>query len=300
VLPDVVAAVAGSLRLPYVAVTLADGSSVAHGTPTDRVEATPLTYAGEQVGQLVVGPGPGGLRRKDHRLLGELAGQAAVAVRTVLLTRELGRSREALVTAREEERRRLYRELHDGLGPSLAALALQVETARDLLAEDPGRASAVLDRVLPRLTGTVGDVRQVVTGLRPPALDDLGLDGALRELAGRFATASLQVSVHAAGLAGLPAAVEVAAYRIVAEALANAARHAQASQVQVHVERLADVVQVRVTDDGRGLGDTAPRGIGLPSMRARALELGGTFAAGARPAGAGTVVTARLPVGVHR
>jgi two-component system, NarL family, sensor kinase len=296
-LPDVAAAVAGSLRLPYAALELADGSRVEHGTPTSRLEARSLTYGEHDVGRLVVGIDARGLGRRESRALDDLAGQAAVAAHTVLLARELNRSREALVSAREEERRRLYRDLHDGLGPSLAALALQVETARDLVDDDPGRAAGVLDRALPRLKGVVGDVREVVTGLRPPALDDLGLEGALRELAGRFATVSTAVDFGADPLGGLPAAVEVAAYRIAAEALTNAARHSGAGRVDVRLERRPAALMLRVEDDGRGFEQPGRRGVGLESMQARASELGGTCTITSGPARRGTVVAVCLPTG---
>jgi signal transduction histidine kinase len=175
VLPEVVASVAAALRLPYVAVILADGTTVGHGAPGKPLAHTPLAYGGQEVGRLVYAPRPGGVSPADRRLLEDLARHAAVAAHTVILTRDLARSREQLITAREDERRRLYRDLHDGLGPALAALALQVETARDLSQADPVAAHALLERAAPRLKSTVDEVRTIVRGLRPPALDDLGL-----------------------------------------------------------------------------------------------------------------------------
>lgn len=296
VLPDVVRAVAGALRLPYVAIALADGSILGHGTPTGQPVAIPLDYAGSEVGRLLVCPRTGGLARSDRRLLDELAGAAAVAARTVMLTRDLARSRAGLVAAREEERRRLYRELHDGLGPSLAAVALHAETARDLVGTDPAGAATLLDRVVPQLKGTVGDVRQVVAGLRPPALDELGLAGALQELGARFSGPALRVSVQVDVLPALPAAVEVGVYRVVAEALGNATRHAWASRVDVRVRRDGDWMSLSVVDDGVGLPAEIPSGTGLPSMRERVAELGGTFDALPGADAHGTRVCARLPV----
>jgi signal transduction histidine kinase len=214
VLPDVVAAVARSLRVPYAALVLADGSAVEAGRSGGAVEQLPLTYAGQQVGRLLVTPRPGGLTRRDRAALATLASQAGVAVRTVALAREVRRSREDTVAAREEERRRLYRDLHDGLGPSLAALALQVEAARHLVGSQPDRADSLLVGVLRHLRGTVDEVRVVVHGLRPPALDDLGLVQALRELGGRFRSDSLQVDVDVTDVEGAAAAVEVATYSV--------------------------------------------------------------------------------------
>jgi signal transduction histidine kinase len=318
VLPDVVAALARAMRLPYVAVQLADGTEVARGRRPADVTQLPLVYAGTDVGRLVVARQDGRMDSvrgvRDAKVLAALAEQAAVAVHTVVLARDLRRSRELTVTAREEERRRLYRDLHDGLGPSLAALALQVETARDLVGRDDDRAGRLLDQVRAHLKDTVGEVRTVVHGLRPPALDDLGLADAVRELAGRFGgimTVDVTIDLEEAAATELPAAVEVAAYAITGEALANVARHAGAGSSSVRLEREDGWLVVAVTDDGRGIPVDASPGVGLVSMRRRAEELGGTLEVvpavdgaldgtlgGARWAGPGTVVTARLPLEV--
>jgi signal transduction histidine kinase len=315
VLPEVVASVATALRLPYVAVSLVDGTVIEHGTverdPAGRTAVkhgagggeplarTPLAYGGQHVGELVFSPRPGGMGRADRRLLDDLARHAAVAAHTVVLTRDLARSREQLVTAREEERRRLYRELHDGLGPALAALALQVETARDLVPANPAAALVLLDRATPRLISTVDEVRTIVRGLRPPALDDLGLASALRELGGAFAAQGFAVSVEVTDLAALPAAVEVAAYRIAAEALTNAVRHSGAASVTVRLERQNGQLRLTVQDDGCGCPAVpSGTGFGITSMRDRARELGGTFTLAAGSGGYGTRVEAVLPSGL--
>jgi signal transduction histidine kinase len=303
VLPEVVEALARALRLPYVAVQLADGTEVARGRPSADVVEQPLVYAGTEVGRLVVARRAGARGAgRGRRVLEVLAEQAAVAVHTVVLARDVRRSRELAVGAREEERRRLYRDLHDGLGPSLAALALQVETARDLVGEDAGRAGRLLDQVRAHLKETVAEVRGVVHGLRPPALDDLGLPEAVRELARRFDGATaVDVAMDLDGALGdgapeLPAAVEVAAYAIVGEALANAARHAAARRASVRLQRREGWLVVEVADDGRGFPVDARPGVGLVSMRRRAEELGGTLEVGS--AAPGTVVSARLPLEV--
>jgi signal transduction histidine kinase len=295
VLPEVVTSVAAALRLPYVAVTLADGATIEHGTRGQPVTGTPLTYGGQQVGRLLYTPRAGGVGPADRRLLDRLARHAAVAAHTVILARDLTRSREQLVTAREEERRRLYRELHDGLGPSLAALALQVETARDLAANDPAATHELLERAVPRLKSTVDDIRAAVQGLRPPALDDLGLAAALRELAAGFTAPDFDVSVQVADAPTLPAAVEVAAYRIAAEALTNAARHSGAATASLRVEQRDGQLRVIVQDNGRGCPQhPSGTGFGIASMRERAQELGGAFTL--RSSGHGVCVVAALPV----
>jgi signal transduction histidine kinase len=266
-----------------VAVQLADGTEVSRGRPSAELTEQPLVYAGTDVGRLVVGHGGGGRGSasvlRDGRVLERLAEQAAVAVHTVVLARDVRRSRELAVSAREEERRRLYRDLHDGLGPSLAALALQVESARDLVGEDADRARRLLDQVRGHLKETVAEVRTVVHGLRPPALDDLGLADALRELAGRF-DGAMAVDVTVDAGSQLPAAVEVAAYAISAEALANAARHAGATSASVRLECQDEWLVVAVADDGSGVAPDARPGVGLVSMRRRAEELGGTLEVG--------------------
>ncbi|MGQ0777521.1 MAG: sensor histidine kinase [Pseudonocardiales bacterium] len=294
VLPEVLAQLARVLRLRYAAIELADGETVAHGDRPVDVARLPLEYGGAEVGALLLaadGPTPGAQRRR----LDLLARQAAVAVHALLLARDVQRSRQLVVAAREEERRRLRRDLHDGMGPALAAVALQAETARDLVDGDPAAATALLDRLVPRLNDAVREVRALVHELRPPTLDELGLAGALRELAARFAIPGATVQVEIGELGTLPAAVDVAAYRIVAEALTNAVRHAAASTVRVSVHRACSQLELVVSDDGSGIGPATGRGLGLASMRERAAELDGQCTIGAAQGG-GTLVTATLPL----
>jgi signal transduction histidine kinase len=294
VLPDLVAQVSRALRVPYAAVRLADGTTTAHGEPPAEVVMTPLTYGGVEVGRLVVTGTE--LPRGERRLLEHLARQAAVAVHSVLLARAAQAARTGTATAREEERRRLRRDLHDGLGPALAAVALTAETARDLVPQDPAAAVALLDRLVPRLNEAVGDVRTLVHDLRPPTLDELGLAGSVRELATRFATPTRSVSVEAGELEVLPAAVDLAAYRIVSECLANAAKHSSASSVRLALRRSSSCLQVEVCDDGVGLASGAVPGVGLRSMRERAEELGGSCTVVSGEGGTGTTVVATLPL----
>ncbi len=297
VLPEVVGDVARALRAPYAAIEIRDGEVVEAGLAGGERYDLPLVYGRTGVGVLRIGKASEALSRGEHRLLADLASQAAVAVHGVLLAREVQRSRERLVDTREEERRRLRRDLHDGLGPALAALALQAETARDLVVADPVKALELLDRLVPRLNDAVAGVRTVVHELRPPTLDDLGLEGALKELAMRFATPALTVQVETDGLVDLPAAVDVAAYRIVSEALANAVRHGAATDVVVRVRRETDALRVTVGDDGGGILPGARPGVGLGSMRERSEELGGTCAVSPTVDARGTVVEALLPLG---
>jgi len=232
----------------------------------------------------------------DRQLLDDLARQAGVAVHAVGLTRALQRSRERLVTAREEERRRLRRDLHDGLGSQLSALHLRAGTLR--LALPPGQpaAEAGLVELQTELHTAIADLRRLVYALRPPALDELGLAGALRALAAQSSAANgLRVQVEAPDLLPpLPAAVEAAAYRIAQEALANMVRHAHAHTGQVRLE-VAAGLGLEVIDDGLGLPAEHRAGVGLRSMRERAEELGGKCTIEPR-AGGGTRVAIHLPL----
>jgi signal transduction histidine kinase len=209
---------------------------------------------------------------------------------------ELQRSREGLVSAREEERRRLRRDLHDGVGPQLAALMLELETASDLVSDNP-EASALMAKLSKRAREIVSDVRRSVHALRPPALDELGLVDALREGAIQYGPAGLRVSVEdQEELSQLPAAVEVACYRIAQEALANVIRHARASHcsIRIRLDDEARALSVEVEDDGRGIRDDDRAGVGMISMRERTEELGGRCTV--EPlAGGGTLVRALLP-----
>lgn len=300
VLPLVAETIAQALKLPYAAIAVHQGgrlvTAASYGLPRGDPLSLPLVYQGAPVGQLILSP------RAPHEpftpaernLLQDVAHQAGVAVHAVRLTAELQRSRERLVTTREEERRRLRRDLHDGLGPALATISLKIDAARNLLARDPAGVARMLQELKVQVQAAIGDIRRVVHDLRPPALDELGLLSAIREQAARFETNGLRVTVEApARLPALPAAVEVAAYRIVQEALANVARHAGARTCRITITTDGDL-EIDVRDDGRGLNGQAG-GVGLHSMRERAEELGGTCTVeGER--GGGTRVHARLPL----
>ena len=215
------------------------------------------------------------------------------------LTVALRRSRERLVTTREEERRRLRRDLHDDLGPTLAGLTFGLVAARRLVPEKPEEASSLLSRLERQAQEAVVGIRRVAHGLRPPALDDLGLVAAVRqqvEAYGSPGARGLDLSVEAPEpVPALPAASEVAAYRIAQEALANVARHAGARTCRVRLSERKGALEVEISDDGRGIGAGAGSGVGLLSMRERAEELGGTCEILPNPGG-GTRVLARLPL----
>lgn len=303
VLPTVVRTVAEALKLPYAAIEVvrSDGFEAAAvtGKPVEDPLRLPLVYGGETVGRLVLGPRARGeaFASADRRLLDDLARQIGAAVHAARLTADLQRSRERLVTAREEERRRLRRDLHDGLGPQLAAQTLKAGSARSIYPRDPAAADALLSELESDMEAALSDVRRLVYDLRPPALDELGLSGAIREAAAQYATEGLSISVRAPEHPSpLPAAVEVAAYRIAQEALTNVVRHAEASVCLVRLS-LDDGLELEITDDGAGLPKERRAGVGLSSMRERAEELGGTCTVEPSPS-KGTRVLARLPLEV--
>jgi two-component system, NarL family, sensor kinase len=302
-LQSVVRTIADSLRLPYAALELrlGDGWSpaAAYGSLPPGVVEFPLTSQHETVGRLLVGPRRPGeqLSPDDERLLADLARQAGPATHAVALRRALDASRMAQVSAREEERRRIRRDLHDGLGPTLAGLTLGLDTARTRCVDQPDLES-LLDRLKKEMQQTVTDVRRIVYGLRPPALDQFGLAGSLREEVGRLRSADPAVVVTldtpGDGLDDLPAAVEVACYRIVTEALTNVVRHARAKHCSVRLG-LAHGLEVGIRDDGVGLPEGWRAGVGITSMRERVTELGGELII-ATLVPHGTAITARLPL----
>ena len=287
-LADVLATARDSLRLDHVAVTATDGTVLASvGEPGGAGRAIPLVQAGSVVGELQVTGGR--RRRKDDETLAELAAALAPAVHAARLHNDLVRSRERIVVAREEERRRLRRDLHDGLGPALAGLTLKLDTARNLLGDAP-----LLREMRDDVQATVADVRRLVEGLRPVSLDELGLAEALRRLVDRAPPDGPAVHLVTEDADSPAAAVEVAAYRIVQEALTNVLRHSGAHSCDVSVCGRNGSLVVSVADDGRGAADIGGHGSGLETMRERAEELGGSLELLPRTGG-GTLVRAILP-----
>ncbi len=294
-------AIATAFGVSYVSLEVDHGSGgrlvARHGARPAGVRVLPITYRGQEVGrvELPVRGLRSRLSRRDEQLLGDLARQAATAVRTSQLADELQDNRERLVVAREEERRRIRRDLHDGLGPSLSGVVFQLESARLQVPRDPDEAQRSIAATSALVQDVVADVRRLVHDLRPPALDDLGLVGALRQQAERMSTDGLAVAVDAGDLGQLSAAVEVAAYRIAGEALTNVVRHASATRADARLRVADDELLVEVTDDGVGIPPDVQAGVGLVSLRERAAELGGRTEVSC-PATGGTVVRAWLPL----
>lgn len=312
VLSAVVDAVAGALRVPAVTLQTRSGDGFAdiasHGGSEalpGSPEAVPLVYQGELIGRLLIWPRPPhqGLGRPDRRLVEGLAHQIAAVAHAARLAAELQRSRERLVTAQEEERRRIRRDLHDGLGARLSGVVLGLQASRNLLARDTQRVGQLLEELCNDTQEAIADIRRLVYQLRPPALDELGLVAAIRQHAaslegGRAAGvgAPFAVQVEApADLGALPAAVEVAVYWVAVEALTNVVRHADATACRLRISRGA-AVELEVLDDGRGLSPGWKAGVGLSSMRERVGELVGSLSIEAGESGRGTRVVAQVPI----
>lgn len=309
VLPTIVETVADALKLPYAAIALKDGEQVSIAAEylrplaaaprnANEVEILPLVYQLEVIGQLILAPrSPGeSFSDADQRLLETIARQAGVATYNVRLTQDLQRSRERLVTTREEERRRLRRDLHDGLGPVLAAMSFKLDAIHNLADRDAAAVKRMAIELKTQMQESLVDIRRIAYGLRPPALDELGLVGALRaHITSHNQVQGLQITLEAPeNPPPLPAAVEVAAYRIALEAMNNVSRHAEAHHCYVRLS-LPDDLCLEILDDGRGLPGAVRTGVGLISMRERAEELGGRCTAEALPQG-GTGIKARLPL----
>ena len=303
-LPTVVEAIAAGLKLPYVAMTVGRGgdeavASASYGEVRQGVLVLPLVHQNEPVGQLAVAPRSATepFDLTDRRLLADVGGQVAVVAYALFLTADLQRSRERLVTAREEERSRLRRDLHDGLQPALSGVVLGLDAVRNILGRSGG-ADELLARLMSELDTAAADVRRLVYGLRPPALDELGLVGALRQQATMFAlsrTGPDVVITASDDVRDLPAAVEVATYRICQEALENVRKHAHAQTCEIVLTIDDGRLRVEVRDDGRGVPQEAGAGVGSLAMRERAAELGGTCTLESA-AGHGTRVRAVLPL----
>lgn len=315
----IVETIGQTLKLPYVAITTSDQTQPravfqhppsAQQRPLAPLLHLPLTYHNQSVGALLVAPraGEAQFNAADHKLLHDLARQTGIAVSAAQMTADVQRSRERIVVAREEERRRLRRDLHDGLGPHLASQTLTLDVVARLIASDPPQAAALLLIVREQMQQAVSDIRDLIYGLRPPVLDDLGLNGAMQEFIERVRQqpGAPHFTLHLPTMPTiLPAAVEVAVYRIFQEAIHNVVQHAQASVCEVRLE--AEVsgngheaghgtrLMLDVIDNGIGIAVARLSGVGLQSMRERSEELGGQLVI--EPgAGGGTRIRAGLPI----
>jgi signal transduction histidine kinase len=312
-LTEALSTLARTLRLGYAAIEVNNGDSKDHlavsvgqqdGPPT----VVELKHHGQPWGTLSLGVSRGreSFGPRDRRLLDDVGSQLGALVASLVMNQDLRRSRERIITAREEERRRIRRDLHDGLGPTLAGQMMELQFVRDRLRDDPDQVEDVLEHMLGEVRKAITDIRALVDDLRPRILDQFGLVSALQQHAAGSALSRsgegdtgpvMRWSVSAGDVEPLPAAVEVAAYRIVLEAVNNAAKHSAASHCRVELTRADGNLVIRVSDNGRGFPEKAGVGVGLGSMRERAEELGGTFELSSER-NRGTTIVIQLPLPV--
>jgi two-component system NarL family sensor kinase len=299
VLPTITKTISQTLKLPYVAIALIEEEDVritaSAGEPGVEVHSLSLRFQSEEFGQLLFSPRSPGepFTQGEQILLKDIAQQASIAVHTTRLTSDLLRAHRRLVRAREEERRRIRRDLHDGLGPMLASYRLKIGSAVQLMDRSPDEAQSLLKEIERDLATGLDEIRRLVYDLRPPALDELGLVRAIKQDAPQVS--NLYIRFDTPGeILELPAAVDVAAYRIIHEALNNCVRHARASRVTVRM-KVGEHLDLSIEDNGVGLPESYRPGVGLSSMRERAEELGGTFDI-SWTKGEGTKIHVRLPL----
>ncbi|WP_347976546.1 histidine kinase [Microbacterium sp. ProA8] len=280
-----------ALRMPRIAVHAGGRVVAADGVDPADAAHDSLPLGRDAVLVVTLRAGEVRLHEADRRTLELLTPSLALVLREQRLVAELRIARAQTAEARETERKALHRDLHDGLGPTLTSAALHVDAARNLVPDEPARADSMLTQARDDLGEALAEVRRVVYGLRPVALDGDGLVGALREQAGHLA--GLPVTLEIGPLPEISPAVELAAYRVVVEAIANANRHSTASRVVVALSARSGTLEAVVRDDGTPDAGFSP-GVGIRSLTERVEELGGTVEVGPSPGG--WTVAARLPL----
>lgn len=300
-LPILAEMIASVLHLPYVAIETTHSDQLLHyafgqASPSTTVIRVPIIYLNKPIGTLraAARSASQSLSASDVVLLNDVAQQVGIAVRAAQLTADLQGTRERLVIAREEERRRIRNDLHDGLAPTLASLQLQLGAVCKLMRSNPDQAETMASELSEDLRTATAEIRQLVYQLRPPMLDELGLVGAIKAFS--FHDSPVSVDVHAPQpLPHISAAVEVAVYRIVREAIHNVGKHADATTCVVCIDLADGCLHLSVTDNGTDAPERFAGGVGVSSMKERAAELGGSFAIHAASAG-GTQVVAQFPI----
>ena len=290
-LDGLVAEVRQSMRLPRLALVASEQTLAESGRePDDPIHAV-LPIGTDARFVVTLRAGERRLHEADRKVLGLVGGAVDAVLRERRLIGEVRQARAQAAEARERERQRLHRELHDGLGPTLTGAAMYIDAATNLIETNPGRAREILRSARGDVATALDDVRRVVYGLRPLALDEKGLVAALAELCRDGAP---EVTVQADALPPLSPAVELAAYRIAAEGITNARRHAADGRVRVRLTPADGELAITVDDDGRASNGYRP-GAGLRFVAERAEELGGWASAGPRQGG-GWRMDARLPI----
>jgi signal transduction histidine kinase len=260
----------------------------------DATTSIPVKHRGEQLGMLtVVKPPNEPLTPVERTLVTDLAGQAALLLYNSRLFEDLRASRQRLVVAQDEERRRLERNLHDGAQQQLVALAVQARMAESLAGTDPNRQRELLRQVQQGIQDTLEDLRDLARGIYPPLLADKGLASAIEAQSRKV---PMHVSVETDGIGRYPQEVEATVYFCVLEALQNASKYAKAAEVSVRLWRDDEDLLFAVTDDGRGFDPrTTPLGTGMRNMSDRLAAVGGSLEVQSQAEG-GTIVSGRIPI----
>ncbi len=293
------------LRNPYAAVVDIDGSVVTvSGSPLDGDEATaiPILHQGSPRGTLLVGHRRGSMTmtRRELILLEDVAAQLGPALAAVDHIEGIRAAQSALVAARDDERLRIQRDLHDGLGSAMTAITLKLAAAANHLDREETTAAQPLVRgARDDIERALVDVRRLVYSLGDPTAPPLRLADALAEDIAHIAAATaLHLTVDLAGLPDLTPSAAEDVRRIVGEAVTNVVRHANAKNCTVRARANGDMLQIAVEDDGVGVGER-PAGVGRATMIKRAQQVGATLKVADRP-GAGTSVTLTLLNGTPR
>lgn len=299
-LPLVLETVASDLHLPYLRLELDElalPETLMFGVPPPKAQLRPfhVTYLERPLGILLVSDRAGNrpLSDSDHQIMRDIARLIGIALTVTRLTADLQTSREQLIIAREEERRRIRNDLHDGLAPSLSSFQLQLSAIRTFMEQNPSEANKLIEELSEDMRQATAEIRRLVYDLRPPMLDDLGLVAAIKHI--RLHGSSLRLEVTAPEpMPSLSAATEVAVFRIASEAIHNVVKHTEATCCMVVITKEAKTLVLRVNDDGRNPTVSHTAGIGIQSMQERAAELGGSFSIHVEENG--TRVEVRLPL----
>jgi signal transduction histidine kinase len=257
-----------------------------------------VRHQGELLGALTVAmPASEPLTPTGEKLLQDLGAQAGLILRNVRLIEELRASRQRIVAAQDQERRRLERDIHDGAQQQLVALAVRLSLAQSMATKQAPEVAELLAALKGETQETLENLRDLARGIYPPLLADKGLAAALESQARK---ASVPVTVEPNGVGRYPQEAEAAAYFCVLEALQNVAKYAGAEAATVRLRQENGELVFEVVDDGRGFDPaTTPSGSGLQNMRDRLEALGGALEIASKP-GEGTSVTGRIPAGMER
>ncbi|MGH9195496.1 MAG: histidine kinase, partial [Acidimicrobiia bacterium] len=271
---------------------------------TNSFDATvEVIHQGAKVGEISVAKKKGeALSPQEHKLLSDLASQAGLAFSNLRLTEELKaklvelqESRRRIVSAQDEERRRMERDIHDGAQQQLVSMSVKLGLAKSLLAKDPTKAQQMLEELKAEASEAVETLRDLARGLYPTILEEQGLVAALKAHIDKM---GLNATVEAPSLNGsrLDRSVEAAIYFVVREALQNASKHAGQSPIRVELNQTGGVISFEVKDQGPGFDpEKAKIGSGLQNMRDRIEAIGGEFRIKSSP-GQGTTIKGRVPV----